>query len=551
MGEIAGRSDRRRASAVGRRARLLVDDRRAHAQVRRVGRRLRRGPPGRPRRRRLHGLVRPGRDAPSACSPTSATRTTRPAASWSRRARRCRERSSRRPRPACARASSSPRATRRRSSARACARSPPRRASAATSTRSLLVLDRCTDATEARARAAAGALRLHVLHADRRRASARARGSGMDLAASAARVGRPDGLIARTDADSEPAPDWLRAQLDAVAAGAARDRRPGRASRAHDLPAAALRAPRGATRDAPRSASAPAAPGAREHQQFSGASIGVTAATYARVGRLEPRHALEDEGFERALRRHGVPIDRLAAVRVTTSGRLVGRAPRGLAVDLRRNALAGRAPLPRRGVPARPRCSSARTATVSVVLPTREVASTIGRRARRDRAAAARRSSTRCWWSTPTRATAPPRRRRHGARVGDEAAAADSARARQGRRDVARPGRHHRRPRRLPRHRHRGLHARASCSACSARCSTDAASPSSRAPSGARCASATRSHPDGGGRVTELLARPLLNLHVPELAGFRQPLAGEVAARARRCSSGSRSRSATASRSRC
>ena len=36
--------------------------------------------------------------------------------------------------------------------------------------------------------------------------------------------------------------------------------------------------------------------------------------------------------------------------------------------------------------------------------------------------------------------------------------------------------------------------------------------------------------PDGGGRVTELLARPYLNLHFPELAGFRQPLAGEIAA---------------------
>ncbi len=34
-----------------------------------------------------------------------------------------------------------------------------------------------------------------------------------------------------------------------------------------------------------------------------------------------------------------------------------------------------------------------------------------------------------------------------------------------------------------------------------------------------------------GGRVTELTARPLLNLHFPQLAGFRQPLAGEFAAR--------------------
>ena len=37
--------------------------------------------------------------------------------------------------------------------------------------------------------------------------------------------------------------------------------------------------------------------------------------------------------------------------------------------------------------------------------------------------------------------------------------------------------------------------------------------------------------PAGGGRVTELVARPLINLHWPELAGVVQPLAGEYAAR--------------------
>ena len=37
--------------------------------------------------------------------------------------------------------------------------------------------------------------------------------------------------------------------------------------------------------------------------------------------------------------------------------------------------------------------------------------------------------------------------------------------------------------------------------------------------------------PEGGGRVTELMARPLLNLFYPDLAGVAQPLAGEVAAR--------------------
>ncbi|EPD57077.1 glucosyl-3-phosphoglycerate synthase [Streptomyces sp. HGB0020] len=34
-----------------------------------------------------------------------------------------------------------------------------------------------------------------------------------------------------------------------------------------------------------------------------------------------------------------------------------------------------------------------------------------------------------------------------------------------------------------------------------------------------------------GGRVTELVARPLLNMHWPQLAGFVQPLGGEYAAR--------------------
>jgi glucosyl-3-phosphoglycerate synthase len=35
----------------------------------------------------------------------------------------------------------------------------------------------------------------------------------------------------------------------------------------------------------------------------------------------------------------------------------------------------------------------------------------------------------------------------------------------------------------------------------------------------------------GGGRVTELVARPLVNLFFPELSGFIQPLAGEYAGR--------------------
>ena len=36
---------------------------------------------------------------------------------------------------------------------------------------------------------------------------------------------------------------------------------------------------------------------------------------------------------------------------------------------------------------------------------------------------------------------------------------------------------------------------------------------------------------EGGGRVTELMARPLINLFFPELSGIIQPLAGEYAGR--------------------
>ena len=88
------------------------------------------------------------------------------------------------------------------------------------------------------------------------------------------------GLIATTDADSEPAPDWLRAQLDAVDAGALAIG--GRIEiGAHDLPTAALER---RAADAVRRHAALRGAGAREHHQFSGASLSVTAATYAQVG---------------------------------------------------------------------------------------------------------------------------------------------------------------------------------------------------------------------------------------------------------------------------
>ena len=232
----------------------------------------------------------------------------------------------------------------------------------------ILVLDRCTDATEYRARQNAGGLDLRVLHVDG--GVGRARRAGMDLALT---LLAPDGLIATTDADSEPAPDWLRRQLEAVERGARAIG--GRITLgAHALPPAVLAR---RDRDARRRLARIDPRGATEHHQFSGASLAVTAETYAAVGRLEPREALEDEGFERALARHGVPIERLEGVKVTTSARTRGRARRGLAVDLERaewlatrSFHAGDYPLAR--------VLAAKDRTISAVLPARRVADTLG-----------------------------------------------------------------------------------------------------------------------------------------------------------------------------
>ncbi len=57
--------------------------------------------------------------------------------------------------------------------------------------------------------------------------------------------------------------------------------------------------------------------------------------------------------------------------------------------------------------------------------------------------------------------------------------------------------------------------------------------------------------PTGGGRVTELVARPLVSLLFPELSGVVQPLAGEVAVRRRGPRARSSSPTATESSSGC
>ena len=350
MGEIAGRAIAGERRAVGRRPRLLVDDRRAHAQVRRVGRRLRRGAPRRPRQRRVDGLVRHARARPSACSPTSATRTTSTAASGSRPERRCRERA-----------------------AQACVIVPARDeeeligaciAALAAQTgvardeyEVLLVLDRCTDATEARARAAAGATDAARARSSTEPGVGHARRQGMDLAAERLPPRRPDRHHRRR----------LRARAGLAARPARRGRR-----RARGRSAAGSRSARTTSR--PR----PSAPRGRRRHAATRALARRRRArappVQRRVARASPpRPTRRSAGWSRATRsRMRASSARCTATACRSSGsprcasrppaRRIGRARRGLAVDLRRNSWLAERSYDARRLHARAACSSAKAA---------------------------------------------------------------------------------------------------------------------------------------------------------------------------------------------
>jgi glucosyl-3-phosphoglycerate synthase len=205
----------------------------------------------------------------------------------------------------------------------------------------LLVLDRCIDATEARALEAIADypdLRLYLLEGPGRGAG-HARRVGMEEAyARLVSSGRPDGLIASTDADTVVSPDWLSAQVQAASRGARAIGGRIELRDDGDLPqgVAGWHAEQGRMRQRELLGDLDSEDGPlrAEHWQFSGASLALTAAAYAEIGGLEPRAALEDEYLERALSRCKIPIERPLSVRVATSARLVGRAKRGLARDL-------------------------------------------------------------------------------------------------------------------------------------------------------------------------------------------------------------------------
>ena len=202
----------------------------------------------------------------------------------------------------------------------------------------ILVLDRCGDRTRGEALTACARhphLRL-LLVEGLGRGVGQARRVGMNVAASRLRaVGRPHGLIACTDADTVVDRAWVAVQLELTARGAVAIG--GRIDIVtDDLASLSRRAldRRRLSEERRRSAAAASGSGLAEHGYFSGASMSVTASLYGKIGGLEPRVALEDETLERTLLERGVAIIRSNTVSVRTSGRVDGRAPRGLAHDL-------------------------------------------------------------------------------------------------------------------------------------------------------------------------------------------------------------------------
>ncbi|MGZ4252394.1 MAG: glucosyl-3-phosphoglycerate synthase [Solirubrobacteraceae bacterium] len=398
----------------------------------------------------------------------------------------------------------------------------------------VVVLDGCADESGRVARSAAQALGLELTLIEGPAAGAgAARRTGMDAAASRLlELGRDQGLIACTDADSRPAPDWLARQLDHLADGAVAIAGLIELDDEEQLAPGVLRRRR---RDAEaRLARVRELDPRAAHHHFAGASLAVTAAVYRKVGGLEPLASLEDAAFEARLREHRIPVRRPGDVRVRTSARLHGRARRGLSVDIavatwaeQRRYDAGEFPLARL-------VEAKGASSVTVIVPTNQCAATIGGVLRDtigplvsagmvDDVVVVDAAST-----DGTEAIA----RSCGARVLQQDELLPDYGPALGKGDAM----------------WRALHATDEEIVCFL--DGDTADPDSRHLRGLlgplltdRSVALVKGSfdrplrvgetevPHEGGRVTELMARPLLNLHEPQLAGFTQPLAGEFAGR--------------------
>jgi glycosyltransferase involved in cell wall biosynthesis len=396
----------------------------------------------------------------------------------------------------------------------------------------IVVLDACEDGTAAEIEAARGrGPAIHTVIGPGQGAGP-ARATGMDIGcARLESLGWSGGLLASTDADSVVAPDWIARQLEAIATGAEAI-----GGEVTLDPAEAAALPPGilAGREAQLAARTreAAARGPAEHAHFSGASLGVTPRAYRQAGGMAWMAALEDQELEDRLAAAGIAIHRLRPVSVVTAARTEGRAERGLARDLE----LARWLAERRydGLDfSLPELLAAKTTTVAVILPTRECASTIGPildQVAPLRAAGLLDELLVVDADSPDGTAAVARE--HGARVVSEAAIrAELGRAR-GKGDA--------------------MWRAAAATSAELLVFLDADTvdfdpgfvtgllgPMLLDPRLALVKGTFRrplalgdSIQEGeGGRVTELVARPLLNLHFPSLSGFAQPLSGEIAIR--------------------
>lgn len=400
----------------------------------------------------------------------------------------------------------------------------------------IVVLDACSDRTGDIAASAARDLSLQFSLLEGPGAGAgAARRAGMDVAADRLLAeGVEDGLVACTDADSRPDPDWLARQLAHVRAGARAV-----AGLVELAPEEARRLPPQVLRRRERDAAHRLKRVRRTdptaaHHHFAGASIGVTAGVYRAVGGLEPLAALEDAAFAERLAQAGIPILRSDDVRVRTSARPTGRAARGLSVDLAVSSWAAERRYEASAFPSELLRAQKRTTSVAVVIPTKECADTLA--------------------GVLTGTVGPLREagvvdevlvvdahsadgtaeigRAAGARVIDQDEVLAEYGPALGKGDAM----------------WRALHVCRADIVCFL--DGDTGNPDPRHLQGLigpllidRSLQLVKGAfdrpllaggvalPNEGGRVTELMARPLLNLHEPRLAGFAQPLAGEFAGR--------------------
>ncbi len=213
----------------------------------------------------------------------------------------------------------------------------------------VLLLNNCTDDTASRARDAARHLPFELCCVERLypRAFAHAGTARREAMAIAAGLAGPDGILFTTDADGAAQPDWLSANLQALAQGAEVV-----CGRAVIDPVEALAIPAQLHRDDDAEVAYatlldrihhlvdpdPADPWPR-HVEHSGASIAVTAQAWALVSGVPALPSGEDRGFLHALRRADRRIRHAPDAVVTVSGRTVGRAPGGMAETIARRVL--------------------------------------------------------------------------------------------------------------------------------------------------------------------------------------------------------------------